>query len=423
MEGKATLIVRNTSELVTVASNGCPKKGTEMSELGIIPNGAIAISGETIIWTGHESELHTVPKEPFCKTIDAAGCSVLPGFVEPHTHLIFSGTREDEFSEKIAGVPYLDIAAKGGGIKRTVKNTREASFEDLLQLGEQRLREAIRFGITTLEIKSGYGLNIETEKKILRVARKLGEEFPMDLPRTFLGAHEIPKDSSKEQYIDSICQQMIPEIAQEKLAEFCDIFVEKGVYNIDDADKVLSCGLKYGLTPKIHAEQMTNSGGALKAASLKAISADHLDYIDEISIDALAKAGTIGVILPGAVFFLGLKKYAPARSMINRNMAVAISTDFNPGSCMSLNIQLMMTIACTQNRMTTEEVISASTINAAFAVNRGQICGSLEIGKRADIVILDTPSYKMLPYHFGHNHVKNVICNGNLLVNNFLLTS
>ncbi|MBN1550749.1 imidazolonepropionase [bacterium] len=413
-------LLHNSAQIITLAGAQSPRKGRSMSELSIRKNAAIAAKDGVIVWVGSENEItEELDILPEATIIDAENNAVLPGLVDCHTHLVFAGTREDEFAQKIAGVPYMEIAAKGGGIKRTVRSTRQASLEELVNLGRKRLKTFLEFGVTCVEIKSGYGLDLPTEKKILQAAKLLAEEFPMELPRTFLGAHEIPSEIGKKEYIASLLEDMIPDVSRNRLAEFCDVFCEKGVYDIDDARRVLSAGKSAGLQPKIHAEQLTNSGAARLAAECHAISADHLDHIDETSMKALARSGTIGVILPGAVFFLGLKQYPPVRKMIEHGMAVALSTDFNPGSCMTQNLALMMTIACTQCRMTIDEAITAITINAAWAAGRGSVCGSIEPGKRADIIVLDTPSYEMLPYHFGHNHIRHVFCKGKTAVENF----
>jgi imidazolonepropionase len=417
---QADLLITNTAQVVTVAGHGRPKRRKEMTNLECIPNGAVAAMQGKIVWTGPETELQShVSMVPGSREIDADGAAVLPGLVDCHTHLVFAGTREDEFAQKIAGVPYMEIAARGGGIKRTVRSTRAATLETLVNEGRKRIRNSLLFGVTSVEIKSGYGLDMDTEYKMLRAAGHLQDEFDMELPRTFLGAHEIPPGRDRNDYLEELCSVMIPYVAREKLAEFCDVFCEKGVYTEDEARKVLTTGLKYGLKPKIHADQMTSGNGTRLAAELHAISADHLDYISEANTEALVSSGTIGVLLPGAVFFLGLKQYPPVRKLIESGLPVAISTDFNPGSCMTQNLHMIMTIACTRCRMTIEEAITACTLNAAFAEDRGHVCGSIEPGKRADLVILDTPHYETLPYHFGHNHVRKVICGGKLVVDEF----
>lgn len=415
----ADLIITNTSQVITLSGPDSPRTGVQMSELGIVPRGTIAVANGRILWVGPEKELPAhVETNHMTSTIDAEGCAVLPGFVESHTHLVFAGTREEEFSRKTAGVPYMQIASEGGGIKRTVRDTRAASEELLYKAGIERIREALRFGITTIETKSGYGLDFESEKKILKVAKMLGETTPVEIVSTFLGAHEIPHDKEKGDYLDEICYEMIPYIAEHKLAEFCDVFCEKGVFSLDEAERVLKEGIKYGLQPKIHADQMTPGGGAELAARIGAVSADHLDYTGDRGIRALSDKKVVGVLLPGAVFFLGLDRYPPARKMISEGVPVALSTDFNPGSCMSLNIHLMMTIACVRCRMTIPETIIATTINAACAINRQRVTGSLSPGKRADIVILDCSLPEMIPYHFGHNHIRHVFCSGRQVVKN-----
>lgn len=420
MTVRADLLIKNTSQVVTVQSNGKPKSGGAMSELGIIRNGAVASYQGSIVWTGSETEMdESVNFAPDTIEIDANGCAVLPGFVDPHTHLVFAGTREDEFALKIAGVPYMEIAAKGGGIKRTVRTTREASESSLLEVARTRIIDALRYGITCIEIKSGYGLNTDTETKILRIATALKNEFPVEIARTFLGAHEIPAGIARESYIDQVCNEMIPLVAKEKLADFCDVFCERNVYTVEESRKILTRGKEYGLLPKIHADQMSCIGASRLAGEIEAVSADHLDYIDDEGVISMKKGGTIAVLLPGAVFFLGLKQYAPARKLIEAGLPVALATDFNPGSCMTLNYPAVMTIAATQCRMKLEEIICACTINAACSIGKQSICGSLETGKRADIVVLDTPSYQTIPYHFGHNHFRHVICNGKWIIRDF----
>ncbi|HPQ42250.1 MAG TPA: imidazolonepropionase [bacterium] len=413
----ADLVVTNSSQIVTMTGSEKPRSGPEMSNLARIDRGILATASGRIVWTGPENQMKNfVDTDASTRFVDAENGAVLPGLVEPHTHLVFGGTREDEFSKKIAGVPYMQIAAEGGGIKRSVRDTRNASEEDLLILGIQRVREALRLGITTIEIKSGYGLEFETEMKILRVARKLNEKTPVTIVNTFLGAHEIPVDRSRTEYLDEICHRMIPYVAEHNLAEFCDVFCEKGVYTPEDAERVLQTGKNHGLKPKIHADQMTPGGGAELAARLGAVSADHLDYTGAAGMAAMADAGVVGVLLPGAVFFLGLDQYPPARDMIAAGVPVALSTDFNPGSCMSLNLHLIMTIACVRCRMTIAETLTAVTHNAACAINRQRELGSLTPGYRADFIILDCPNPEMIPYHFGHNHVRHVFCRGRQIV-------
>lgn len=420
MKHPANLIVTNISQLATLHGPARARRGSEMSDLGSIADAAVAIHGDRIIWAGSEADLEQhIERTPNCRTLNAEGNAVIPGLVECHTHLVFAGTREDEFAEKIAGVPYMEIAKKGGGIKRTVRSTRAASENQLLELGRQRIIDALRFGITAIEIKSGYGLNTDTELKILRIARRLATEFPIRIKTTFLGAHDVPPELSRDAYIDLIIQDMLPKVADEGLADFCDAFCERGAFTSEETTRVLEAGRRHGLKLKLHADQLTNGGGAALAAHLGAISADHLDYTDSAGMTAMAQSGTIGVLLPGCIFFMGLKQYPPARTFIEMNVPIAISTDFNPGSCMSLNLPLTMTIAATQCRMTMPETFCATTINAAYAMDVGHECGSIEPGKRADIAVLDTETIQMIPYHFGHNHIRHVLCAGQQVVRDF----
>ncbi len=420
MKQKADLVVLNSRQVVTVAGNGSPKAGAKMSELGIVPDGAVAVYEQKIVWVGSTKNWKdAVNLANDAQILDAEGGAILPGLVDCHTHLIFAGTREDEFSMKIAGIPYMEIARKGGGIKRTVTHTRNATEDQLFEIAQQRLRQAVRFGITCIEIKSGYGLEMETELKMLRVAQKLRNTCPVEIVSTFLGAHEVPQNMDKETYLHEVCSSMIPQVASENLAEFCDVFCEAGVFTVEEAERVLQTGCRYGLKPKIHADQITAFKGAQLAGALRATSADHLDYTDPEGISAIRDSDTVAVLLPGSVFFLGQKKYPPARQMISDGLVIALATDFNPGSCMTQNIHLITTIACAQCKMTIPEAITAITLNAAYAIGRGDRCGSIETGKRADLIILDTPSFEMIPYHFGHNHVRHVLCNGHLMVCDF----
>jgi imidazolonepropionase len=417
MQEYADMVIRNVSQLVTLNGRNSPRKGNQMSELGVIMNGALAVRQGKIVWIGEGSEISkSISTDNKTQFVNADQCAVMPGFVEPHTHLVFGGSREDEFAQKISGVSYMEIAAEGGGIKRTVRDTREEPEEILHTKALNRVKEALKFGITTIEIKSGYGLNFETEVKILKVANQLKETTPVNIVTTFLGAHEIPENRSRSDYLDEICNKMIPYVSENRLAEFCDVFCERGVYSLDESERVLIEGKNHGLRPKIHADQMTPGGGAELAGRIGAISADHLDYISMRGMKILSEHNVVGVLLPGAVFFLGLEKYPPARKMIDSGVPVALSTDFNPGSCMSLNIHLMMTIACVRCRMTIPETITATTINAACALNRQNSVGSLSPGKQADFIILDCCSPEMIPYHFGHNHVRDVFCKGKHVV-------
>jgi len=340
----------------------------------------------------------------------------MPGFVDAHTHLVFAGTREDEFSLRSAGATYSDIASKGGGILNTVRQVRAASKKDLKKQARVYLTAMLRHGTTTVEIKSGYGLTTNDEIKMLEVINELKKEEVIDIVATFLGAHAYPPEflDHKAEYVAEIIDKMLPYVTSHHLAEFCDVFCDRGFFEPDDADKILSAGKQLGLQPKIHAEELGPSGGSSVAASLGAASADHLEHIMPEGIKALANAGVVGVLLPGVSFFLN-HGYAPARTLIDGGVPVAIASDFNPGSCMSYDMPAMMTIACTHMKMSPEEAITASTLNAAAAINRSRDIGSIEVGKKADFVILNLPNYKFLAYHFGEHQVDKVIKNGVVL--------
>lgn len=345
--------------------------------------------------------------------LDAEGSLVTPGLVDPHTHLIFAGWRQKELSLKLKGVGYLDILKKGGGILDTVRNTRDASFGELKNWAIKSLDRMLAHGTTTCEAKSGYGLNVQNELKSLQVIRELNKSHPVDVVPTFMGAHAIPPEY-KDKTADFVClikEEMIPEIARLKLAEFCDVFCEQGVFSVAESREILECGKQHGLTPKVHAEEMTALGGASMAAEVGAISADHLIHATDEGIEDMSHSGTIAVLLPGTSLFLGAK-FARARDMISANVPVALATDFNPGSCPTESLQLIMNLACMKYKLTPEEVLTAVTLNAAAAINRADSVGSLEPGKQADVVLWNAPDLDFLMYHFGTNLVKTVIKRG-----------
>ena len=407
------LLIKNAQELLTLSPSF-----EEESGLGIIRNGAIAIKGEKIIWVGKTEEL---PKEfglnPEGQGIDTTGKVVIPGLIDSHTHLIFAGSRENEFEQRIQGLSYLEIAERGGGILSTVEATRKASFDELFSLGKKRLDRMLSKGVITIEAKSGYGLSLQDEMKILKVMKALQESHPIDIVPTFLGAHTIPREfrDARTRYIDLLMKEMIPRVAQERLAEFCDVFCEDKAFTLEESKKILEAGKRYGLKPKIHADQLSSGGGAELAAEVNAFSADHLEHVSQAGIERMAEKGVIAVLLPGASFFLSMKKYPPAREMIQKGVFVSLATDLNPGSSMTESLPLMMTMGCTMFKMTPKEVIQAATIHAARSMGREKEIGSLEIGKQADLLLLDIPNYRYLPYHFGVDHTELVVKKGKIV--------
>lgn len=407
------LIIKNAKELLTLSSFFRDESG-----LGIISNGAIAVKEGKIFWIGKTREL---PKDFVLSAgggeIDAKEMVVMPGLIDSHTHLVFGGSRENEFEQRIQGLYYLEIAGRGGGILSTVEATRKASSDELFSSGKKRLDRLLSKGVTTIEAKSGYGLSLEAELKILRVMRALQEDHPVDIVPTFLGAHTVPKEFKDERnrYTDLLIQEMIPRVAEEKLAEFCDVFCEEKAFNLEESREILEEGKRCGLKPKIHADQLSPGDGAELAAEVSASSADHLEYVSQRGMERMAEKGVTAVLLPGASFFLSMKKYPPAREMIEKGVRIALSTDFNPGSSMTESLPLMMTMGCLFFRMTPKEVIQAVTIHAAKSMGRENEIGSFDIGKQADAVLLNIPNYKYLPYHFGVDHVESVVNGGKVV--------
>jgi imidazolonepropionase len=347
----------------------------------------------------------------------------MPGLIDSHTHIVFGGSRENEFEQRLRGLSYLEIAETGGGILSTVEATRKASFEELLSLGKKRLNRMLSRAVTTIEAKSGYGLSLKDELKILEVMRRLDEDHPVDVVPTFLGAHTVPKEfkNNRQSYVDLLTEEMIPRIAEGKLAEFCDVFCEEKAFSLEESKRILETGKRFGLKPKIHADQLSSNGGAELAAEVGACSADHLEFVSPNGIERMAEKGVTAILLPGASFFLSMKKFPPAREMIEKGVTIALATDLNPGSSMTESLPLIMTMGCTMLRMLPGEVIRATTIHAAKSMGREGNIGSLEVGKQADIAIFDIPNYRYLPYHFGVNHVWMVIKKGKVVYQRTLI--
>ena len=407
------LVIKNAGEILTLSSSF-----KDESELGIIRNGAVAIKEGKVLWVGKTGDL---PKEfglsKEGREIDATGKVVMPGLIDSHTHLVFAGSRESEFEQRIQGLSYLELSERGGGILSTVEATRKASFEELFSLGKRRLDRMISKGVTTIEAKSGYGLSLPDEMKILKVMKALKGIHPMDIVPTFLGAHTVPKEFRNDRagYMDLLTEEMIPKVAHEGVAEFCDVFCEEKAFTLEESKKILETGKRYGLKPKIHADQLSPGGGAELAAEVGAFSADHLEYVSQEGIKKMAEKGVIAVLLPGASFFLSMKKVPPVREMIEKGIRISIATDLNPGSSMTESLPLMMTMGCTMFKMIPKEVIQATTLHAAKSMGREKESGSLEVGKQADILLLDIPNYRYLPYHFGVDHTEYVIKCGKIV--------
>lgn len=409
-------LIKNIDSLTTVnAGGGSRLFGKDMSRIGEISDGAMLFD-EKILWFGttRDSEILIEKGEISpAGTIDLRGKTVLPGFCDSHTHIVFGGDRSREFARRLRGVSYVQIAEEGGGIQTTVKGTRQASVEELVEVGKKQAFEMIKHGTTAIEIKSGYGLSTESEIKMLEAIKILKEELPIEISATFLGAHDFPPEykSDREKYIDILCNEMIPEVAERGLAEYCDAFVDEGYYTLEEGERVLRAGLDAGLKLKVHCDELADFGAASMAASLGAISADHLLYVSDKGIEDMRKAGTIAALLPGTAYFIRMP-YAPARKIIDSNVVTALSTDCNPGSSFTQNMQLILSLAAINMHMTAEEAIAAATLNGAAAMEKSDKIGSLEVGKQADFIVCDCKNYSELFYNFGINHVSQTWTKG-----------
>ncbi len=425
MSSPERLLLTDIQQLVTVD----PDTATPENPLGVIADGVIALEDDRIAWVGQRKNL---PEDwQHVRKMSQRGLIALPGLIDSHTHPVFGGNRADEFEMRLQGKTYLEIAQAGGGILKSMHSTRTASFDELLHLTEQRLLESMRFGVTTIEAKSGYGLTTASELKSLEVLKAVKDLLPLDILPTFMGAHDIPPEyqGKTDEYVDLVCEEMIPAVAENGLAEFCDVFCETGYFSVAQSRRILETGMRYGLKPRIHAEEFTDIEGAIMASQIGALSADHLLNLSDKGIKTLADSNTVATLLPGTAFYLRMKDYAPARRLIDQGVAVALATDFNPGSCMSQNIQLVMTLGCLQMGMLPHEAIRAVTLNAAKALGREQDRGSLTVGKRADIAFFRVESYHELLYHFGVNHLSQLwiegepvlICETEMQMDNALL--
>ncbi|MTI58357.1 imidazolonepropionase [Geosporobacter ferrireducens] len=412
---KGTILIKNAAELVTCSGFG-PKFGKAMEELHIIPNGAVYIEDGIIQMVGTTEEVERKLTHYPEQVIDAAGKAVLPGFVDSHTHFVFGGYRAEEFSWRLRGDSYMEIMERGGGIINSVRATKEASREELFKAGKKRLDSMLSFGVTTAEGKSGYGLDYETEIKQLEVMKEIDQVHPVDVVKTFLGAHAVPKEykGREDEFIDFIIEKVLPEVVERNLAEFCDIFCEKNVFSVEQSRRLLTKAKEMGMKLKLHADEIVQLGGAELAAELGAVSADHLLQASDQGIKAMAEKGVITTLLPNTAFSLR-EHYARARYMIDHKCAVALATDLNPGSCFTESIPLTFALATLYMGMSPEEAVTALTLNGAAAVGRADTIGSIDVGKKGDIILLEFPSYKYIPYHVGVNTVEKVVKNGQLV--------
>ena len=402
-----SLLLRGASQVITLAGRA-PRRGKALADIGILRKGAILLRDGLISAVGPAAKVEKLRESRSAELLELDGRIVLPGFVDSHTHLIHAASRAEEYELKIQGVGYEEIARKGGGILNSVSKLRAATSQDLKARARLFLERFAEHGTTTIEAKSGYGLDLASELKILSLHKELDAEQPLEIVSTFLGAHIVPAEFRKKahgarDYVNLLEQELIPEVAENGLAEYCDVFCERGAFSLAESRQVLTAGKKHGLRPRVHAEQLSNTGATRLGIQLGAASCDHLEYLKPADSRALAKSNTVATLLPGCDFHLGLKRYAPARELMDAGSIVALATDFNPGTSPTLSMPMVLSLACSQLRMTPAEAISAATINAAFSLGRHQRVGSLEPGKQADLGVFEVADYREIPYYFGVN--------------------
>jgi imidazolonepropionase len=402
---------------LTLAGLPVPRRGTALGELGIIRDGAVLTIGSKIARVGTTAELEAEARRLKAHAIDCRGCVVMPGFVDCHTHLVFAGSRVEDYEQRIRGRTYEEIARAGGGIALSARRLRQTTTHELVRQARHFLNEFAAHGTTTVEVKTGYGLDIPGEIKILKVIRQLRKLSSLELVPTLLAAHALPPEyqGRSKAYIELVAKRLIPLVARKKLAEFVDCFCDRGAFSLEECRQVLAAGLRHGLIPRVHAEQLSHTGASRLAVELGAASADHLDHITDTHIRALADSDVVAVLLPGANFHLGLAKYPPARRLIEAGAVVALATDFNPGSSPTLNMQFILSLACTAMRMIPTEAISTTTINAAYSLGRADRLGSLEPGKQADLAVMAVSDYREIPYYFGWNHCMMTLKRGQII--------
>jgi imidazolonepropionase len=402
-----SFLIAGASQLLTLRGRG-PRRGNSLSNLGIIEDGALLVRDGVIAAVGTRAQVEALPEARAAEKLELGGRVALPGFVDSHTHLIHAASRAEEYELKIEGASYEEIARKGG-ILNSVKKLRATTSEALKKRAAEALTKFAAYGTTTVEAKSGYGLDVTSELKILRLHQELATEQPLEIVSTFLGAHVVPaefrgKPDGAEKYIALLMEKLMPEVASQGLAEFCDVFCDRGAFTRSQAKRILEVGTKYGMAPRLHAEQLSRTGAAQLAVELGAASCDHLEQVNKSDIRALGKSKTVATLLPGCDFHLGLQKYAPARELIDAGAIVSLATDYNPGTSPTLSMPMILSLACTQLRMRPSEAIAAATINAAYALRREKTIGSLEVGKQADIAVFEVADYREIPYYFGVDH-------------------
>jgi imidazolonepropionase len=385
-----------------------PRRGAALANVDVIRDGAILVRDGMIAAVGPSSKIEKLPESKKAEKVDVGGRAVLPGFVDAHTHLIHASSRAEEYELKIRGASYEEIARKGGGILNSVKKLRAATAEDLKSRARGFLRQFAEYGTTTIEAKSGYGLDVTSELRILSLHKELDAEQPLEIVSTFLGAHVTPeefrvKSGGSRQYLELLTEELIPEVAENGLAEFCDVFCERGAFSLRESRQVLEAGKARGLAPRVHAEQLSNTGATRMGIETSAASCDHLEYLKPADIRALGKSRTVATLLPGCDFHLGLERYAPARELIDAGAIVALATDFNPGTSPTLNMAMILSLACSRLRMTPAEAIAAATMNAAYSLGRDKRIGSIDVGKQADLAVFEVADYREIPYYFGVN--------------------
>ncbi|MGA3176000.1 MAG: imidazolonepropionase [Candidatus Acidiferrum sp.] len=402
-----SLLIMGAAQILTLRG-GVPRRGSSLSKLGLIKDGALLVRDGKIVAAGPRAQVEKLAEAQRAEKLDVGGRVVLPGFVDSHTHLVHAASRAEEYELKIQGASYEEIARKGGGILNSAKKLRAATAEALKRRARAALEEFAAHGTTTVEAKSGYGLDVASELKILGLHRVLNAEQPLEIVSTFLGAHTVPAEfrslpDGRERYINLLVEQLLPEVVNDRLAEFCDVFCDRGAFTREESRRVLREGKRHGLAPRVHAEQLYHTGATRLAVELKAASCDHLEQVNAGDIRALAKSRTAATLLPGCDFHLGLKQYAPARKLIEAGAIMALATDYNPGTSPTMSMPMILSLACTQLRMTPAEAIAAATINGAYALRREKRIGSLEAGKQADLAVFEVEDYREIPYYFGMN--------------------